>query len=1647
MSEPSLEPALISDTVYTVYQLQDAQESSYIDSYYDDISTDSTQDVFESVDSLSGGIMNDEDIWNTDEIINDTEIDLTSLKPFQILFGLLNAAHCVALTQETLEDINDLIFRTMNEWARGIKKGQNTTLSQLIAERLKGTFESFFEFVDKVLEIFIEDMISRMENEIEKKQNKAKKWGWVPFYGTVLKAQLPSEIEHITEKYMSIIGKAMGQVRGLFTACGFNSFSTRLDGKDVNAGYDDLQYSVQYKHEGRTTMEGHSYIDMVDFNDQIAAQRAFMIGVSNMYRIALSESTAAQGRNDVIFETMTSLKSMGSVGNKTARLIDHNLNAYLNAYDKVSMLRTLGAKLYNQMVYCELQGEKDQLTTVLGLFGDALMCIGLVLCWTPIGIIFTVLGAIVRYIGARIDYDQRSDWDDYNPGNGEGWTYMDEGNSSISINNYGNSLDVIDEVSNQSTNNVNPANSMYGKEPPMKGWAAWTLKAHINNDQIMNQLGSLVEAQCALRFFYVIADSMQSINDAIFYTATGVRPADNSSQLISSASEATSSQAFKIFDNKVSALDEYQWAINNAWNEERQMNSASTVFMVSMVASVLGALAGAALSYALNAAINIGVSVGFTLFNILGQLLSTYLTEANNLENKFSGDEIDLSDGKNDPNADFYEQIDDVETRAFKDFLDNGIRDAGDGYVALNYTAMAEAQMQFLYTMNAKAVPFAIEELRQEINNMIASAAGGASIKKSSVQGIIQAQAIGKLRALNFIAKQIQEKVDIQNAKCDAKKQIQRAGIVAAVAVVIAGLAYGLSGVSQVFFRLASMIMNLASSVTNAIWYAVQMNQGKGDLEKDVSVGVKSDSDEIQNESRVEQNRRSNSGNPTLNALENLDSELGTFNINQGMLENIGGGYLGLNTAFLTEAKLLKRALLKVLENISKVAEAKEERIAMIAESAGNVAASPSDVFKSFVRNNKMLILNALSNYFNVLRSYAQRNNQIKGYEAGLYKALCHIALDAVLLALSVKPTMEQIKMEKKAAEIKKLQNKINKKYVSLKRSVPKELLKQLRTLKSQFKSMKSAISKSKGKTFITSSKFRLAYSILHTVVSCFIDSIIDAAILGAKEKNTSKTEEKLREAKEKREQEKLQKDGSMNKYEAMESLDNLELSLNFERGLDKLNLQNEGLHAQAAEEAGQGFMTLLKYIYSIVKSLKNAKAKTRKSILPQKNQQVFEKIKDIRNKLAANPQAAAALQKSYKDFQQAIQNFQKERTPQTQAQVLNAYADFVEKLIQNKTQLTKLSSDVKELAKTLKQKGKTKTGKIAKMMSQKVKELDETARKLKDLMEQLKKDPSKTAHLTPNIQELADKAVRLQGEIRGVANTAVVEGASENAPTKAIEITIDKIAKKLSGKKLEEMNAQELKELHIQLRARVFRPASAAEQHLKVLHNAIMNKLKGRVLSQEDLDRVSASIKALEGGAFLSAGDKKVLKKIKALLNKKTLSKAEDTDLRSLDSKVLQLQGVASETRQAYNKYIGRIGRRYKKLTGKDLVLDNKDEIVVPKPLKNGSTKPSGAGKVSKGSGSQVTGSNPQVDGTQPPTRTAVKASPAGAHLAAKKKKQRPDVRSLAQRYNNRKAETGKGMKLVATLLNQLEGRLSEQARKLRDESLRNSLPKGVKA
>jgi hypothetical protein len=517
-----------------------------------------------------------------------------------------------------------------------------------------------------------------------------------------------------------------------------------------------------------------------------------------------------------------------------------------------------------------------------------------------------------------------------------------------------------------------------------------------------------------------------------------------------------------------------------------------------------------------------------------------------------------------------------------------------------------------------------------------------------------------------------------------------------------------------------------------------------------------------------------------------------------------------------------------------------------------------------------------------------------------------------------------------------------------------------------------------------------------------------------------------------------------MNKYEAMESLDNLELSLGLENGLENLNLQNEGLHAQAANEAGQGFMTLLKYVYSIAKSLKKASAKTRKTTLPRKRQQISEKIKDIRRKLLANPQAA--VQKSYKNFQQAIQNFQKERTPQTQAQALNAYADFVEKLIQNKTQLIKLNKDVKALAKSLKKKGKTKTGKIAKRMSQKLKELDETIGKLKDLMEQLKKDPSKTAQLTPKIKELSDKAVRLQGEITGIANTAMVEGASENTPTKAIDMTIDKIAKKLNGKKLEEMSAKELKDLHIQLRARVFRPASAAKQHLTVLHNAIMNKLKGRVLSQEDLDRVSASIKALGGGAF----DMKILKKIKALLNKKTLSKADDTDLRSLDSKVLQLQGVAGETIKSYNKFIGKIGRQFKKLTGKDLVLNNKDEVVVPPKVLKRSNKPSGAGKVSKGSGPQVAGSNPQVGGTPPPAKTAVKASPAGAHLAAvKRKKQRPNVGALARRYNDRKAKMGKDRKLLAVLLNQLEGRFAEQARKLRelkDESLGKSM-RGVKA
>ncbi|MFH1710032.1 MAG: hypothetical protein ABH860_03035, partial [bacterium] len=367
--------------------------------------------------------------------------------------------------------------------------------------------------------------------------------------------------------------------------------------------------------------------------------------------------------------------------------------------------------------------------------------------------------------------------------------------------------------------------------------------------------------------------------------------------------------------------------------------------------------------------------------------------------------------------------------------LANGLMDTGNGTVGVDYQKMIDSRSAIAKDFIKGSVESSIKKILRQMRSLvhmemtnIQSSAGPDFADQANMVSFQTA-----MQSVSMITSYLAQKAQIQNRVTEADKNVgkltqqinnmRNGGLVALGAAVVVAIFVpgGFASFSAAFstVQLASSVANVFLGIVSSAnaWIASTFanNAAKNDMgEAGAYLNMKKTMD--------------GSVNSTTSRLEQLEQEC-IDEINAGMIQDLGAGYMGVNKSLAVKYKGLIERLYKAEKKKAEVRQVLQEMRNAVHETLSGISGVTSNSALSVLNINEQEIKAKIDDMFSKLEVAANRWNEITDAQRDAQKAeiqkkatIVSTAINAAIVAVQCKVSFsKEARLE--AKELKALGN------------------------------------------------------------------------------------------------------------------------------------------------------------------------------------------------------------------------------------------------------------------------------------------------------------------------------------------------------------------------------------------------------------------------------------------------------------------------------------------------------------------------------------------------------------------------------------------------------------------------------------------------
>ncbi|MFH1616998.1 MAG: hypothetical protein ABIB65_00245 [Candidatus Margulisiibacteriota bacterium] len=1351
------------------------------------------------VDNILDDIINNNDSYFIEEngmlILNSDALE----KAYQKLESLAALRYMLAKTEDKKREARRLIFEAMSNidfsdagdsdklsLSEGVVKG-NKKIMDAVNKALVKMMQHAMTHNDKVYQNMLKragqqcDDIDEMIGDFftgganQEKQLKMTRDAYV-YYRNVMQKNLDA-FKTITGGSAGLSDIANNKTKGIF-------------GKVLKA--DDF---IVLDKDGR-------YIDLPRTKDWIADLRSQLVGVLNVNRVAVDYFVTKENATKMIFEALSDLRSAKGNFDMAEEKVEEASGHALQIFDSISNLTLGKQKMENQVRYQNIQIKKFEENAWLRITASAAM-IGAAAC-ALVGSIFTGGATALAFLGAAAALGAIS----------AGATY---GAAEMA--------NAVEDEYKPSSSTFNPSSIVRPKSGQSKG-ARIGEAMQVTADDILEEIGfdqldenkdgylsinydklakltkQLQSVQNAIRMLVRVQKERASKARLISWALGGVRGGDGT-DLKSSAIESILGQEMIMFNALTSNLQEISQAHNWERQQEQALKEARIKFGFNMLFAVASSLLGGMLGGAA------GALTGWAIGQAVGSAVAEYLCA----KGAFGGGSYDMQEydpANYNPVKDMQklksksikkiaESMARSELEIYKDLLKNGICSSGDGYWGIDSKAVGQLQRRLEKLLNAFTNIVCLREMKERMKDAINNAFGKTTERSISDLNLVQAHIQTSLEVFTQIKSLLNEQITVHNRIRDAEKRFTMAQIQMGITAGLSASAYFTSAFTSItngviasaqivgnILSITSSAMSLVNGVVNAVFMGISAYSGYGELGRYVDKV-----DEARKAGSAEKEEKSKD----VEIMRKLDAMEAQVYFDGGVIEEIGGGRWGINTAIFSEFSDRLEAITNTRDGIIESKKILQEIRAVLARVMGQAGPSVSMTAADLVSRTSLAVAQQiLEAQFEMMQTITQRHNAMTSAQLQMIKSIINSAIAAVQLVMDICKAVDGAKM-------KDIQKAMARDMAANPGTQPGESsIKELKQLQAQ--------------------NIALSFSQLGVKAFSIVTNMTITYIFDAIEEESS---EKPSEGKVSKEKEKADSKGGDAELGA--SLDKLSSSTNALRsatGRISLDIQNVELAAQAAGDLVQGLGELVRFAADVTRQIRMTQNQLDRTSTMVERSKEMEKVARQRT-----------------EFEESFRKLEKEKeklvTVMASARDLPAQesAAVIREAVQstvNKAQ--ELVSNMQTLQETV--------SRVSERTEVPAMRPEVTIEQLQEQLKKLQALPVAQG----NVQQVAQEAVKIVNEMqRSVSSAQVLSQLAEAQiePSRVEQIQaqktaqIQKVIEQASGnKELSKLNPEELQDLYEKLYKEEFMPERDSLQEIVRDRNTALKKVRDAVDPKE---------------------------------------------------------------------------------------------------------------------------------------------------------------------------------------------------------------------
>lgn len=754
--------------------------------------------------------------------------------------------------------------------------------------------------------------------------------------------------------------------------------------------------------------------------DKLNGLRKSFYGLQKIKQAVNSINNAKTESRNLVHQEMTGIggREKSELGEKLQMAADQFMT---QLFEMEVSLTQQAAQLANSSKYLENQIDKAKTSQVFNILANVYMVLGIVASFfcPPLGLILGVMAAGVKLLGAGIAHSMSKEYQPELSAHKPQERKTDTGNLAVDVMNESGNLE--DNITQQLNEGLLVKNKDGFYELDAKRIA-----------DIQKQLTKLQNIQRAMLALYKEEASNRRL---VHMELTGIGGRETAEFVTASAEIDFQEAQFK-FETAVFMLNELKMSKNIHKANDKQWEDALNTFWITLACQVIGYIVGELLSAAAQIGTEAGTQagtqaavettsvtaseagyIGWGVGGAIGGFVAAYLNNT-----VWGSDGVAYGDSSLPPyiaamrknNQQSTEgRLDQLEAEIYEDLLTNGICEAGGGNWALRGDYIARLRMALGRIANIKNAMASVGSAQADARNLVHAEMTGITGRRAGTlaQEINQAEFDGAMKAFDQLVNYLGERVEVKARAVQAQKAITDAEWKLGIDAALIALSFGVN--TSTMYQMLTYAMGLANSVYDFIINLIRSNSDKGELE---NYDAARTARELKNE---------NDPNSSLNKLDDMEAAV-YGQISSDMIEELGGGRVGLNSGVATLLNHKMERIFNVKDAIAKIQAAESEARAEVHAAMTGLGGSVSNAATAFGVDRAVALEN-ISSLLSTIQAMTGRMNQMNEASRQMWQSLVMVVVSSVMLYLAYNSTENNLAANEKGADYEKTDNELKK--------------------------------------------------------------------------------------------------------------------------------------------------------------------------------------------------------------------------------------------------------------------------------------------------------------------------------------------------------------------------------------------------------------------------------------------------------------------------------------------------------------------------------------------------------------------------------------------------------------------------------------------